>query len=169
MYEFTGKNEGEAIERASEALGLDSSQFDVEILGNEGGFFRRGSVRIRVYPHHKEATEWLNDIEDSYLVDEDEDSSELDELLDWEELQEPREWEIRLRDFMQELLRRMGQDANIQLYSRSNQRLLLSIQASSDPSQLIGKHGKHLEAMQGCAQTLIWDAYTTKRMKSLRV
>ncbi|WGK69195.1 R3H domain-containing nucleic acid-binding protein [Candidatus Haliotispira prima] len=153
MYEFIGKTEQEAIERASEAMELDSSQFDVEILESEGGLFRKDSVRIRVYPHHEEQQNWLDEIDREIDgtgkgSDSGDETAESDELYNWQEIQEPKVWEGRIRDFMQELLRRMGQDGNVLLYSRSDECLLLSVQDSGDPSQLIGKHGKHLEALQ---------------------
>ncbi len=145
MYEFTGKTEQEAIERASEALELESSRFDVEVLESEGGLFRKGSVRIRVYPHREEQQKWLDEMEANpgYY-------DTLEELPNWELVQEPKAWETRLRDFMADLLHRMcrGQEGQIVLYSDSAEHLLLSVQDSGDPSRLIGKHGKHLEALQ---------------------
>ena len=140
MYEFSGKTEQEAIESAGKTLKLDSSQFDIEILESERKLFGKNTVRIRVYPHGAESQNWHDEMDDA-------EEGEMDELLDWQELQEPKAWEAQIGDFMQELLRRMGQDGQVHLYSRG-ERLLLRVQDSSDASQLIGKHGKHLEALQ---------------------
>ena len=139
MYEFSGKTEQEAVENAGKALQLESSQFDVEILESEHKLFGKNHVRIRVYPNSVEPQGWHDDMDST---------QEMDELSDWQELDEPKLWEVQIRDFMQELLRRMGQDGQVQLYSRPDERLLLKVQDSSDASQLIGKHGKHLEALQ---------------------
>ncbi|MEM9423205.1 MAG: R3H domain-containing nucleic acid-binding protein [Spirochaetota bacterium] len=134
MYEFTGKTEQEAIERASEKLDLNSSLFDVEVIESSGGLLRKGSVRIRVYPHSED--NWLDSADD------------LEEAEEWEELTQLEVWETQLRDFMGGVLQRMEQDGEVRVYKLSGDRLLLSVCDSSDPSVLIGKHGKHLEALQ---------------------
>ncbi len=137
MNEFTGKTEQEAIQQASKALGLNSAQFDIEILENDNSLFRKNNVRIRVYPHSEEIL----------LEESSESTGESNELLE-PELTEITVWEANIRDFMQELLHRMGQDGDVVLCSRKDNRLLFNIQDSSDPSQLIGKHGKSLDALQ---------------------
>lgn len=143
MYEFSGKTEGEAIESAAKALELDSSQFDVEILESERGWFGRSHVRIRVYPHGAEQQERHNDKGEGRAEE-----SEGEELPEWQEVEEPKAYEAQIQGFMQELLRRMGQDGKVLLYSRPGERLLLKIEDANDASQLIGKHGKHLDALQ---------------------
>ena len=48
-YEFEAKTEKEAIELAAAELGLESDQFDVEILETQkNSLFKKGYVRIRV-------------------------------------------------------------------------------------------------------------------------
>ena len=55
VKEYEAKTEREAIEKAAEDLGMAQDQFDVEILESEqhGFFFKRGSVKIRVYVNER--------------------------------------------------------------------------------------------------------------------
>ena len=50
VYEFEGKTESEAVERAVLELGLSKDQFDVEILEvQKSSLFKKGFVKIRVH------------------------------------------------------------------------------------------------------------------------
>ena len=43
IYEFEGKTEREAIEEAANQLGLETDEFDVEIVENQAGsLFKKG-------------------------------------------------------------------------------------------------------------------------------
>ena len=49
-YEYEGKTEKEAIEKAASELGLEKDQFDVEILESQKkSLFKTGYVKIRVH------------------------------------------------------------------------------------------------------------------------
>ena len=49
-YEFEGKTEKDAIEKATIELGLESDQFDVEIIETQKKtLFKSGYVKIRVH------------------------------------------------------------------------------------------------------------------------
>lgn len=49
-YEYEGKTEKEAIEKAAAELGLEKDQFDVEILESQKKtLFKNGYVKIRVH------------------------------------------------------------------------------------------------------------------------
>jgi len=49
-FEFEGRTEKEAIDKAAEELGLEKDDFDVEILKTQKtGLFKKGYVRIRVH------------------------------------------------------------------------------------------------------------------------
>ena len=49
-YEYEGKTEKEAIEKAAAELGLERDQFDVEILETQkNSLFKKGYVKIRVH------------------------------------------------------------------------------------------------------------------------
>ena len=139
MYEFVGRTEQEAIEQANRTLALDSSQFDVEILESEGGLFGQKKVRIRVYPQKEE--DWSDEVNDLA-------AAQMKSSSDWQEVTEPKYWEIQIQNFIQELLNRMKLDGKVLLFYDASEHLLLDIRESSDPAQLIGKRGKHLEAFQ---------------------
>ena len=50
IYEFEGRTEKEAIDRAAAELGLEKDGFDVEILETQrSGLFKKGYVKIRVH------------------------------------------------------------------------------------------------------------------------
>ena len=50
-YEFEGKNEKEAIEKAAAELGLERDEFDVEIIETQKkSLFKAGYVKIRITP-----------------------------------------------------------------------------------------------------------------------
>lgn len=51
IYEFEGKTEKEAIDRAAEELGLEKDEFDIEIVESQknGFLFKKGWVKIRVH------------------------------------------------------------------------------------------------------------------------
>src|SRR5574344_1396997 len=50
VYEYEGKTEKEAIEKAAQELGLEKDQFDVEILETQkNSLFKKGFVKIRVH------------------------------------------------------------------------------------------------------------------------
>jgi spoIIIJ-associated protein len=50
VFEFEGRTEKEAIDRAAGELGLEKDDFDVEILETQKtGLFKKGFVRIRVH------------------------------------------------------------------------------------------------------------------------
>ena len=49
VYEYEGKTEKEAVEKAAVALGLEKDQFDVEIIESQKNtLFNKGYVKIRI-------------------------------------------------------------------------------------------------------------------------
>ena len=64
-YEFEGKTEKEAIEKAAAELGLERDQFDVEIIeAQKKSLFKAGYVKIRVTPVNDTTVSKVN--ENSY-------------------------------------------------------------------------------------------------------
>jgi len=49
-YEFEGRTEQEAIDKAVQELGLEKDNFDVEILESQKhGLFKKGFVKIKIH------------------------------------------------------------------------------------------------------------------------
>ena len=58
IYEFEGKTERDAIDKAIAELGVESDQFDVEIVEiQKNSLFKKGYAKIRVHIDDKAATE----------------------------------------------------------------------------------------------------------------
>ncbi len=151
IYEFEGRTEKEAIDRAAEELGLERDSFDVEILeAHKSGLFKKGFVKIKVYtdkpvtlnPKKKTAdyAEYSDDDEESFR-------------------QEPRgqpvfgdplpknQFEGNLIEFMEGLLEHMNYPGKVSVQFREDRKIGLKID-SEYSSILIGKKGKNLDALQ---------------------
>ncbi len=127
VKEYEGKTEREAIEKAAADLGLKQDQFDVEIVESEqhGFFFKRGSVKIRVY-----------------LEDGNELKSSIKKVI------EPAgDIEGKLVSFLEKLIEYMGYPGDVSISFREGEKLGLDIK-SSHSAILIGKKGKNLDALQ---------------------
>jgi spoIIIJ-associated protein len=124
VHEFEGKTEKEAIDNAIESLGLNRDEIDVEILENKkkGFLWGGGKVKIRVH---------LGDYFD-----------EQQEPLTPED-----EGEIKINDFLNELVKHMGFDAHVLMSFREEDRIGFEIQ-SDNTAVIIGKQGKTLDAFQ---------------------
>ena len=127
VKEYEGKTEREAIDKAAADLGLEQDQFDVEIVESEqhGFFFKRGSVKIRVY-----------------LEDGNESKSSVKRVI------EPAgDIEGKLVSFLEKLIEYMGYPGDVSISFREGEKLGLDIK-SSHSAILIGKKGKNLDALQ---------------------
>jgi spoIIIJ-associated protein len=132
--EFEGKTEMEAIEKASQALGLSIDAFSVEVISEpvkRGLFFKKSTdVRIRVHidlPNEKTAEpqhhnrEIQNDIPQN--------------ILD------------QAQDFILQVIAKMGYDATLQTHCNAHGKWQFDI-VTEDSAILIGKQGKNLDALQ---------------------
>ena len=143
VYEFEGKTESEAVEKAVSELGLSKDQFDVEILEvQKSSLFKKGFVKIRVHvlsPDEKETT----NIERSH-----------DEI----EVQILGEGDIdckeKLSSFVLDVIEKLGYDARIENISIERKNMVLHL-SSMDSPIVIGKHGKNLDALQLLANTFL--------------
>jgi len=130
VYEFEGRTEKEAIDRAAEALGLEKDAFDVEIIETQrSGLFKKGYVKIRIH------TNQLPPIE---------------ETKDEYEFSDPvaqDEFEKQLIEFVENIIKRMNCPGKVSVFFREESKIGFKIE-SDFSSIIIGKKGKNLDAIQ---------------------
>jgi spoIIIJ-associated protein len=153
IYEFEGRTEKEAIDRAAEELGLQKDDFDVEILETQrSGLFKKGYVKIRV--HTSEST---RETEKEAEKEKDEEPapenqkkpkrpSEFSKAV-FGDPEPKNEFEQQMLDFTAGLVERMGYAAAVSVLFRENKKLGIKID-SEHSSIIIGKKGKNLDALQ---------------------
>ena len=138
-YEYEGKNEKEAIEKAAADLGLERDQFDVEILEAEkGSLFKKGYVKIRV------------------ITDEAFPSAASDEVTQSVQKAAARvmgnplpqdEFEEKVVKFVEEMIKHMGYEVAVGVMFREEKKIGIKL-TSENSSILIGRKGKNLDALQ---------------------
>ena len=134
-YEFEGKNEKEAIEKAVAELGLERDQFDVEIIETQKkSLFKAGYVKIRVHTVSdttvSKSSEPVENKRRSYanpLAQDD--------------------FEQKLLDFVSETIKKMGYEVTVEIAFREEKKVGIKLTSSSS-SILIGRKGKNLDALQ---------------------
>ena len=133
IYEFEGKTERDAIDKAIAELGVESDQFDVEIVEiQKNSLFKKGYAKIRVH------------IDDKATVERPTSDTPLQSGPGREAATDK---EADLVKFIGELIHAMGYTANIEILSHEEQKLLVRL-SSEDSAILIGKKGKNLDALQ---------------------
>jgi spoIIIJ-associated protein len=146
IYEFEGRTEKEAIDRAAEELGLEKDGFDVEILETQrSGLFKKGFVKIRIHtdkPVRNSAAAENGGGGEGLRRERNPRSQSV-----YGEPEAKNEFEQKMIDFMAELIRRMGYDAEVSMLFREDRKIGLKIESGSS-SILIGKKGKNLDALQ---------------------
>jgi len=146
VYEFEGRTEKEAIDRAAEELGLEKDDFDVEILETQrSGLFKKGFVRIQVHTNKP--------VGDGF----DEPESQPRERVQERERPAPAavfgdtepksDAERQLLEFVEGTIEKMGYPGKVSILFREGHKLGLKIE-SEHSSILIGKKGKNLDALQ---------------------
>jgi spoIIIJ-associated protein len=141
VYEFEGRTEKEAIDRAAEELGLQKDDFDVEILETQrSGLFKKGYVKIRVHTNHLERSPGPDD----------EGKAAERRLISQPIFGEPEpknEFEKEMIEYVEGLVARMGYTGKATILFREEHKIGLKID-SEYSSILIGKKGKNLDALQ---------------------
>jgi spoIIIJ-associated protein len=145
VYEFEGKTEKEAIDKAVEELGLGRDGFDVEIVEakKDGFLFKKGWVKIRVHtdaepvrqpaPRAPEAAEAAAPRERRPV--------------------QPRapgeleEFEGKMIEFVSNILEKMDYPSKVSILFREEGKVGLRIE-SEYSAIIIGKKGKNLDSIQ---------------------
>jgi spoIIIJ-associated protein len=145
IYEFEGRTEKEAIDRAAAELGLEKDNFDVEILETQkSGLFKKGFVKIQVHtdgpipgytpvsarpePGRTPADEGSRTRPNTPVVP-------------------SGEFEKNIIAFVEGIIERMGYRGTVSILYREDRKLGLKLESESS-SILIGKKGKNLDALQ---------------------
>jgi len=137
-YEFEGKNEKEAIEKAVAELGLERDQFDVEIIeAQKNTLFKKGYVKIRVHT--------VSDTEVVSYEKQEKSSSSVKKTISNPLAQD--EFEQKLLDFVNQMITKLGYEVAVEIMFREDKKIGIKLSSSSS-SILIGRKGKNLDAMQ---------------------
>jgi spoIIIJ-associated protein len=140
-YEFEGRTQKEAIDRAAEELGLEKDDFDVEILETQRqGLFKKGLVRIRVHTERP-----VNPPRSAGSSNNGDDGSAPAPGPAY--FANQNEFEEKMTSFVTELIEHMGYGGKVSVLFREKAKLGLKID-SEHSSILIGKKGKNLDALQ---------------------
>ena len=149
IYEFEGRTEKEAIDKAAAELGMEKDQFDVEILETQkSGLFKKGFVKIQVHTGSsvseiKRTQNYNEEHERNFRRD----SQEPRSVKNREREAESGDFETAMVTFMETLIERMGYAGTVSVLYREESKLGLKID-SVHSSILIGKKGKNLDALQ---------------------
>lgn len=142
MYkDFEGKTKEDAIEKAIKELNLGDEKFDVEILEENKGIFKK-SCKVRVY----------------YGSEEKKEENEEVQSLECE-----NETEEKVLSFLQSVISKMGYQASVTISNREEGKLTLYI-TTEDMAIIIGRDGKNLDALQ-----VVTNSYCAKFDPDLRV
>lgn len=164
IYEFEGKTERDAIDKAIAELGVEADQFDVEIVEiQKNSLFKKGYAKIRVHIDGAGVSDARSRVK---VVQEPEnttfDEGKKDDVL----------------GFIKGLVHAMGYAADAEVFSREDHKLFIRL-SSEDSAILIGKKGKNLDALQliinvyagkiGVAERIMIDCenYRIRREESL--
>jgi spoIIIJ-associated protein len=141
VYEFEGRTEKEAIDKAAEELNLDKDGFDVEILEtHRSGLFRKGYVKIQVH------TDQAVQVKPRETGSESTGNGQRSQAV-YGEPGAKNDFERKLIDFVGGLIERMGYGGSVSVLFREDRKIGLKIE-SDYSSILIGKKGKNLDALQ---------------------
>jgi spoIIIJ-associated protein len=159
-FEFEGRTEKEAIDRAAGELGLEKDDFDVEILEtHKSGLFKKGLVRIKVHvPNFGTPSKSSARLSEQTRSTERSGSSEGNHSsggMEKDRNSKPvfgnpvpqNEFEEKMIEFTSGVIERMGYPGSVSILFRDKHKLGIKID-SSHSSILIGKKGKNLDALQ---------------------
>jgi spoIIIJ-associated protein len=142
VYEFDGRTEKEAIDKAVTELGMEKDEFDVEILETQrSGLFKKGYVKIQV--HTDEGFQPKNEQRNRDISQKKHNPVKTSVTAGGS----TNDWEEALISFLEGIIERMGYTGKVSVAYREENKLCLKID-SEYSSILIGKKGKNLDALQ---------------------
>ena len=152
IFEFEGRTEKEAIDRAAEELGLEKDEFDVEILETQRpGLFKKGFVKIRVHTDKSSASSARPlPSGNGSLLESNDAKSRKERPVSQAVFGKPEpqnDFEHKIAEFTEGLIKRMGYTGKVSILFREKHKLGLKVD-SEHSSILIGKKGKNLDALQ---------------------
>jgi spoIIIJ-associated protein len=151
IYEFEGRTEKEAIDRAAEELGLEKDDFDVEILETQRqGLFKKGFVKIRVHTDKPVSSAYegrAKTMEDDETAGGNRSATESHPQAVFGDPVAKNDFEQKLICFVTELIEHMGYGGKVSVLFREERKIGLKIDTEYS-SILIGKKGKNLDALQ---------------------
>ncbi|MDX9826462.1 MAG: RNA-binding cell elongation regulator Jag/EloR [Spirochaetia bacterium] len=153
VYEFEGKTEREAIELAAAQLGLETDEFDVEILESlSGGLFKKGKVKIRVHTNSDTGPELgtgaaAGDSSAAGVQPSSREESRERKLLSDEERIPMDEFEEKIVAWTKAVVDAMGYPSTVSVLFREEKKLGLKVD-TENTSMIIGKKGKNIDALQ---------------------
>ena len=148
IYEFEGRTEKEAIDKAAAELGIEKDQFDVEILETQrSGLFKKGFVKIQVH-----ADLSVEELPKPFVSGDNgrNEGTPRKNGTRWKNKAEPgsqNDFDGAMVSFVETLIERMGYSGKVSILYREDNKLGLKIE-SEYSSILIGKKGKNLDALQ---------------------
>jgi spoIIIJ-associated protein len=143
IYEFEGRTEKEAIDKAAEELGIEKDEFDVEILETQrSGLFKKGFVKIQVHTDMPGMSSGTQSEARSGQP-----ASGARERKPAVASGSENDFEKAMVTFVETLIDRMGYTGTVSVLYREESKLGLKID-SENSSILIGKKGKNLDALQ---------------------
>jgi spoIIIJ-associated protein len=148
VYQFEGRTEKEAIDKAAEELGLEKDRFDVEIVESQkGGLFKKGYVKIEVHTSDGDAPSPSSEP----VVRETRPESGRMNRARPEKLVPPEsDFEVAMLAFLDCIITRLCFQGKSGILFREPKKLGIKLE-SPDSSILIGKKGKTLDAIQTVA------------------
>ena len=153
VYEFEGKTEREAIQLAADQLGLETDEFDVEILESlSGGLFKKGKVKIRVHTNSDTGPALgtgaaVGDSSATGVQPAGREVSPERKLLSDEERIPMDEFEEKIVAWTKAVVDAMGYPSTVSVLFREEKKLGLKVD-TENTSMIIGKKGKNIDALQ---------------------
>lgn len=148
IYEFEGKTEKEAIDKAVAELNLQVDQFDVEILEiQKGGLFKKGSVKIRVHVDEEPSESAQVRPAETRRNAAASTGLKAENARDLNVEPVPEKSVQAVSDFIAGIVQRMGYEAEVSLVKNNQGKLVFRFLGEKAP-HIIGKKGKTLDALQ---------------------